>query len=328
MRSSFCKDEKKNIAPHQNTKQFSHMMNYPYASRLLLISTFVLSTPSVLAEQHGDFTYSLENNRVTVTQYTGDGGDVVVPEVMATHPVKAIKAGAFHAGGKEFQNKLSSVTIPSSVSEIGDATFAMCTALSKVSIPAGVTRISNRMFWQCINLEHVVIPASVKQIGNQGFQFSGIKQVTIPAAVTEVGFNAFFGCKNLSSVIFLGDAPTRFGKGKSEFDGKEFDDYGNVFMGVAPGFTIRYFKGCKGFDSPEWKVYKLTEIDHEVESFDWYSQDGRALKGKFIKVDNKAVHIKANNGKEIVVPLAKLASESADMANRFQELTSKSLQKR
>jgi len=61
-------------------------------------------------------------------------------------------------------NSLTSVTIPNSVTNIGNQAFMSCTNLSSVTIPNGVTSIGQSAFEDCKSLTSVNIPNSVASI--------------------------------------------------------------------------------------------------------------------------------------------------------------------
>lgn len=78
-------------------------------------------------------------------------GDVVIPEIVNyngfTYLVTSIGDNAFNCshGGD-----VTSVTIPSSVTSIGDGAFSECSSLTSVAIPNSVTSIEEGAFWRCI----------------------------------------------------------------------------------------------------------------------------------------------------------------------------------
>ena len=94
---------------------------------------------------------------------------------------------------------LTSVTIPNSVTSIGDSAFSNCTSLTSVTIPDTVTSIGNA-FYNCTSLTSVTIPDSVTSIGSAFYNCTSLTSVTIPDSVTSIGSSAFSGCTSLTSV--------------------------------------------------------------------------------------------------------------------------------
>ena len=96
---------------------------------------------------------------------------------------------------------LTSVTIPNSVTSIGYEAFRDCTSLTSITIPNSVTSIGWSAFFGCSGLTSVTIPNSVTSIASHAFQrCSGLTSVTIPNSVTSIGYYAFDGCSGLTSV--------------------------------------------------------------------------------------------------------------------------------
>jgi hypothetical protein len=107
-------------------------------------------------------------------------------------------------------SSLTSVTIPNSVTSIGDGAFMDCSALSSpiynihcfafmptsysgaYTIPNSIKQIAGGAFSGCTSLTTVTIPNSVTSIGD--FAFGGCTSltfVTIPNSITSIGFGAF-----------------------------------------------------------------------------------------------------------------------------------------
>ena len=97
--------------------------------------------------------------------------------------------------------ELTSVTIPCSVTTIGNSAFSGCSGLTSVTIPNSVTSIGSETFYRCSGLTTVTIGNSVTSIGESAFEAcSGMTSVTIPCSVTTIGNSAFSGCRGLTSV--------------------------------------------------------------------------------------------------------------------------------
>ena len=95
------------------------------------------------------------------------------------------------------------VTIPDSVTSIGNYAFSGCSSLTSVTIPDSVTSIGYYAFQSCSSLTSVTIPDSVTSIGSSTFQScSSLTSVTIPDSVTSIGDSAFYWCSSLTSVTF------------------------------------------------------------------------------------------------------------------------------
>ena len=97
----------------------------------------------------------------------------------------------------------TNVTIPNSVTSIGEYAFYYCTDLASVTIPNSVTSIGEYAFCYCTGLTSVTIGNSVTSIGSSAFQgCSGLTSVTIPNNVTSIGNAAFRNCSGLTTLNF------------------------------------------------------------------------------------------------------------------------------
>ena len=96
--------------------------------------------------------------------------------------------------------QITQITIPDTVTEIGNAAFRYCDQLASITLPPSLQKISYRMFVYCPSLTSITIPAAVTEIGVEAFEGSGLTTITIPSTVTTLGSAAFRRCESLTSM--------------------------------------------------------------------------------------------------------------------------------
>ena len=83
--------------------------------------------------------------------------------------------------------------------------------LAAITIPNSVTSIGNYAFYNLNHLTSVTIPNDMTSIGEHAFDgCSGLTSITIPNSVTSIGENAFLGCSGLTTVISEMDEPCSY----------------------------------------------------------------------------------------------------------------------
>ncbi|MBO4946523.1 MAG: Ig-like domain-containing protein [Lachnospiraceae bacterium] len=99
--------------------------------------------------------------------------------------------------------KLTSVTLPDSISEIGVQAFQKCTGLSEITLPSGLTKIGESAFEESA-LQKVDFSkcTALTTIGKKSFKRCSISSIEIPDTVplTTVEAYAFDLCASLQSV--------------------------------------------------------------------------------------------------------------------------------
>lgn len=109
----------------------------------------------------------------------------------------------FGDGGGAFRGcaNLTSVTFPSSLTNIGEYAFSDCTGLTNVMIGTKVTDIGSWAFGDCTSLTDVTIPNSLTSIRDNSFyNCSSLTNITIGTNITSIGSYAFYQCVSLPSV--------------------------------------------------------------------------------------------------------------------------------
>lgn len=100
-------------------------------------------------------------------------------------------------------NNCASLTLPESLTSIGDETFAGMSKLRSIVIPNSVTAIGYSAFEDDTALESVRLSTSCPYLPKYMFSgCSGLKIITIPAVVNKMGDKMFTNCTSLNTVIF------------------------------------------------------------------------------------------------------------------------------
>lgn len=109
--------------------------------------------------------------------------------------------------------RLTNLTLPYGVTEIGKSAFSNCKGLTSLTLPSGVTKIGDSAFWGCYGLTDLTLPSGVTEIGNFAFRDCyGLTSLTLPSGVTEIKYDTFCGCSGLTS-LSLPSGLTEIGDG-------------------------------------------------------------------------------------------------------------------
>ena len=187
------------------------------------------TTFTTTIDGEGTYTYTLRDDGTAVlTKFTGTNANV--PEFVDGRTVTEIAPYAFAIveSGASPNHLLKSVTLPDSITTIGDHAFADCEDITSIALPDGVTTIREGTFEYCTSLCDITLPAQLISIGYGAFNYctalssivlpehlttvadaafaaAGLSDVTIPQSLTTVGSSAFFSYPNpIDTVTYTG----------------------------------------------------------------------------------------------------------------------------
>lgn len=113
--------------------------------------------------------------------------------------------GNFAFADSPLMGDQGTVTLPSTVTAIGQQAFKGCKNIAKINIPGGVEVISSGAFRECSALVEVTIGEGVKTISSAAFMLcSNLDSITIPASVTSIADSALSSC----DIVYVNCAPT------------------------------------------------------------------------------------------------------------------------
>lgn len=185
-----------------------------------------------------------------VRSYDGTEDDLAIPAEVDGLPVVMIAANAF-----EDNRNLRSVTIPDSVTFVGNYAFWNCTALEQAHVGCGVTALNIGTFWGCTRLAHVELPDTLTVLGDGSFRTcASLASIDIPESTTELGDSCFRDCTALPSVVIPAAVHTVF---RNAF--RDCSILSTVIMhGNVEYVGPRAFQGCPQLDH-------ITLVDDEID---------------------------------------------------------------
>jgi hypothetical protein len=179
-------------------EESSGVTAYYNGSELFKDSNYTLAT-----NYNSDYEYLNTVTRIVIKDSTDTirgyafSGCYNLSEITIPDSVTSIGQCAF--GGCS----LTGITIPDSVTSIDESAFQGCHRLRTITFGEGsqLSSIGESAFRDCSGLTGITIPASVTSIGASAFRdCSGLTGIAIPDRVTSIGESAFYGCFNLQTV--------------------------------------------------------------------------------------------------------------------------------
>ena len=92
-------------------------------------------------------------------------------------------------------SKLTLISLPSGITDIGERAFSYCSKLTLTSLPSGVTKIGNYAFDNCSKLTLISLPSGITDIGVSAFSHcSKLTLTSLPSGITNIASNTFDSC--------------------------------------------------------------------------------------------------------------------------------------
>lgn len=214
-------------------------MKHPFFSLLsaslllgsLAVGTVVSAIPAAADGTSGDYTYEVDEETLKgyITGYTGKDKEITIPEELDGTVIAGISADTFYNC-----DTLEKITIPASITEIGESAFYDCDNLKEFAVaddsetyyakdgvlfrtkddclmayppaatatsytvPDGCKELYYAAFGKCNNLEEITLPDSLLYIDDWVFAYDNIDHIAIPDSVVEICDYAFAYCENIT----------------------------------------------------------------------------------------------------------------------------------
>ena len=159
------------------------------------------------------------NSANTVDSANPDFYDIKIPATLGGHTVTGLGEYSFSGylsaaqSNKPYQfgRNIHSVTIPQSVTSIGDYAFSRCEKMDSLTINDATTSIGSWAFDECYKLTTLSLGKNITTIGDYAFlDCHTLDNVTIPPSVTSIGKSAFYRCYALTT-LSLGENIEKIG---------------------------------------------------------------------------------------------------------------------
>ena len=197
----------------------SEEANHVFSGNSCTACAYTKSTSSGLSSDGLIFGLNDDGASYSIVTYgTYSESTLDIPETYNGLPVTGILSRAFKGGS------FTSITMPNTITTIGDSAFQSCsnltsinistgleyipsscfasTKLNTVIIPEGVKTIGDSAFYNCTSLEYLTISNTVNRLEGSCFACcTKLESVVIPSSVKSIGGSAFSSCSALKNVV-------------------------------------------------------------------------------------------------------------------------------
>ena len=227
------------------------------------VNANAVTTDKVVTTRSEDFSYVLDNGNARIYHYYGTDTDLVIPSTIDGYTVKYIgQKDEYNFVDKVISSdlKLTSLTIPNTVSSIGAGAFQNCNELTTVNLSEGLEAISNQAFSNCTKLASITLPNSVTTIGQIAFSGCALTTINIPDNIKSIGASAFYEC-NITKMVLNKNIENldyrAFGNVNTIYITKNVVNFYLPAIAIKSGTCKIYYEGSK----EEWANLEFSNLD-------------------------------------------------------------------
>ena len=176
-----------------------------------------------LLDRDGNLTIYTDEGLARWVSAIGGGPETyraLVKKLTVNEGVTMIKSFGDYNSDRPFYScaNLTTVSLPASLTEIGEKSFMNCKALTNVTIaePSNLTTIGTQAFSECRALENINIPDGVTTIGEEAFEYClklELDAATLPSGLTAINDRIFNRCDAMTGNLTIPDGVTSIGNG-------------------------------------------------------------------------------------------------------------------
>ena len=133
--------------------------------------------------------------------------------------------------------EVKTLSLPSTLEEIGKSAFRECTSLTELEIPAGTKIISDKAFANCTGLSEIILNEGLEYIGDSAFEgCTSVAELTVPESVKHIG--SYSLCLQYGGIVNLPEELDYIGY-KAFYNSKYYRSLPNG-LNVYSGCTLTY----------------------------------------------------------------------------------------